>query len=835
MALDAYALVVGVDAYQNGMKLSGCVKDAHRICEWLLSIDVPPDQIWVNVGKDVDDKTSWPTGVHLSGAQLNDIWKSTREIQQRSGDLRFVFFSGHGFALLEGGPVFLASDWSEADSSNNVSIDEYAKYFLGGDIRRTLIVMDTCQNRDAQDGLRSRVRPGLPKSVALPPRPSNEVLVCRAARDHQFVPGHSDGGVLITEFIRALTDDLRELPTEARGGVRYDWQTGAAQLDFLPIFRHVIAPGAQKRANDDFQYDIDPNHYFLGHQGHRETFLIHDLSLYEPVDLHVQVQPVEGLSEIVLRHRFPEVVPRVLNSNELKNGCFKGRVPKGQAFEAVCRPAKDWKVDVKHKVIDPVEGEVTISYQLSKSDPPPGTGEEIQILTVDSSGGSMDGIGSDTLGGLLGGEGGGGVDRANTGEPYVVKTPKGISIFPNGAPAHRVGAIGTDSWRRLSKRSIGAHQNYGLVLADPFAIPMTGNLKLEVDPSVGRGLAVILSTTAIVRVTIASTEPDTDPVWLSATQIGLSYDDTRSEPIRQKLHPDGSVPLGPGTYQIDVNLPWSSIQTYCEVDSDQMSTVKLNLASKTLPLRYQVFSKGTRHSDREPIESQIIVRRFDPRRPESVPASAVHYADELKPPTDTLLILRRTQTASESWEPFSDIPHLEWDQLVVMGDLRGVKVERCLQLMKGMELRPDTDMFKLAVGYAAISQSSETMVDVIGEVRARLSPWFSHSLDSFLLSLRAREAELRLPDYSDFDSLRMRKALGISGRKKTRTWHLNDTKGQCASFKELNPVFVAGAQLIGRYFGVTPYKDEISLGGALYYFGRKELDKTAMGYTNYIE
>jgi formylglycine-generating enzyme required for sulfatase activity len=148
-----YGLVVGIEKYSdtcwNVRNGGGPANDALKFAEWLCSRKVPKDNIRLclspleennHLVQQSDLKVQEPTEHNLSEIIENDL-------SQKTGDLLFIFWAGHGLLTVERERRLLCADMT-SQNWRNLNLDSLF-LLLQSDrfkIRNHICIIDTCAN-----------------------------------------------------------------------------------------------------------------------------------------------------------------------------------------------------------------------------------------------------------------------------------------------------------------------------------------------------------------------------------------------------------------------------------------------------------------------------------------------------------------------------------------------------------------------------------------------------------------------------------------------------------------------------------------------------------------
>jgi hypothetical protein len=94
-----YAVVVGIERYNKSPNLPGAASSSLKFATWLSNLSVPHDNILLFISELDDNKTLFEDcNFNNNEATSSNIFKGFFEqINQKSGDLLYIFWAGHGF------------------------------------------------------------------------------------------------------------------------------------------------------------------------------------------------------------------------------------------------------------------------------------------------------------------------------------------------------------------------------------------------------------------------------------------------------------------------------------------------------------------------------------------------------------------------------------------------------------------------------------------------------------------------------------------------------------------------------------------------------------------
>ncbi len=192
------ALVVGINYYQYGSPLFGCVDDAHSVKAILerhgdgsLNFDV---QHLTGTG---------PTDV-VSRSDLKDHIKSLFE---DDSEIALFYFAGHGHIEATGGYI-LASDSERGDEG--VSLADVLVFANESKAKNKIIVLDSCHSGIA----------GTPPSAGQSAVLSEGITILTASTKDQYATEQNGRGVFTTLFVDSLSGGAANLVGDiSPGGV----------------------------------------------------------------------------------------------------------------------------------------------------------------------------------------------------------------------------------------------------------------------------------------------------------------------------------------------------------------------------------------------------------------------------------------------------------------------------------------------------------------------------------------------------------------------------------------------------------------------------------------
>ena len=176
------ALVVGINYYESGSSLCGCVDDAHAVKAIL--------ERHGDATRNFDVKLITGTGPtdKVSRAQLKD---SIEEVFQDDNEIALFYFAGHGHIDSTGGYI-LASDASRGDEG--VSLNDMLVYANNSKSKNKVILLDSCHSGIA----------GSPPVASENALLSEGLTILTASTKDQYATEKNGRGIFTTLLVDAL-------------------------------------------------------------------------------------------------------------------------------------------------------------------------------------------------------------------------------------------------------------------------------------------------------------------------------------------------------------------------------------------------------------------------------------------------------------------------------------------------------------------------------------------------------------------------------------------------------------------------------------------------------
>ncbi len=139
-----YAVVVGIEKYDKSGKLSGAASSSLNFAKWLNDQGVPVDNILLFISELDENKTLFEDcKFNKNKATSNNIFKGFFEqINQKNGDLLYIFWAGHGFIVDEN-----SRRLSYSDDTKNFNLSDLLKTLKTQtfpNFNKQIIFIDAC-------------------------------------------------------------------------------------------------------------------------------------------------------------------------------------------------------------------------------------------------------------------------------------------------------------------------------------------------------------------------------------------------------------------------------------------------------------------------------------------------------------------------------------------------------------------------------------------------------------------------------------------------------------------------------------------------------------------
>ncbi len=213
------ALIVGIDYYENGNRLYGCVNDAHSV----KSILERNDGGTVNFECKLMTSSGPQDGIKRS--QLKD---SIEQLFNADVDIALFYFSGHGYIESTGGYI-IASDSKRGD--DGVSLNDILDYANKSPAKNKILILDSCH---------SGITGSLPSNTSTAFL-SEGLTVLTASSEEQYAMEKNGQGLFTSLLVDALRGSAANLTGDITPGSIYahiDQSLGAWEQ--RPVFKTNI-------------------------------------------------------------------------------------------------------------------------------------------------------------------------------------------------------------------------------------------------------------------------------------------------------------------------------------------------------------------------------------------------------------------------------------------------------------------------------------------------------------------------------------------------------------------------------------------------------------------
>lgn len=229
------ALVVGIDHYEHGSPLFGCVNDAHAVKAVLERHD--------GGAVNFDCRLLTGTGV-TDSVSRNDLKDQVEQLFNTDAEIALFYFAGHGHIEASGGYI-LASDSKRGDEG--VSLSEILTFANESPARNKIVILDSCHSGIA----------GTPPSGNQLASLAEGLTVLTASTKEQYATEENGRGVFTTLLVDALNGSAANLTGDITPGSVYahiDQSLGAWEQ--RPVFKTNIKQFVSLR-NSSPAIDID--------------------------------------------------------------------------------------------------------------------------------------------------------------------------------------------------------------------------------------------------------------------------------------------------------------------------------------------------------------------------------------------------------------------------------------------------------------------------------------------------------------------------------------------------------------------------------------------------
>ncbi len=209
------ALIVGIDYYEHGTPLFGCVNDAHSVNAVLERND--------GGGLNFDCNLLTGTGPN-DLIQKNELKDSIEELFKKDMDVVLFYFAGHGYIESSGGYI-IASDSDRGD--NGISLSDILTYANNSPAKNKIIILDSCHSGKMGDSPSGEIA-----------NLAEGITVLTASSKDQYASEENGRGVFTTLLVDALYGSAANLTGDVTPGSIYahiDQSLGAWEQ--RPVFK----------------------------------------------------------------------------------------------------------------------------------------------------------------------------------------------------------------------------------------------------------------------------------------------------------------------------------------------------------------------------------------------------------------------------------------------------------------------------------------------------------------------------------------------------------------------------------------------------------------------
>ncbi len=193
------ALIVGIDYYDSGSQLYGCVEDAHSVKAVLERHD----------GGSINFDCKLLTGTSdTERVNRGDLKDSIEELFKNDAEIALFYFAGHGHIETTGG-YLIATDSKRGDAG--VSLSEILTFANESPAANKIIILDSCHSGITGDSPINRHLAAL----------SEGLTVLTASTKDQYATEENGRGVFTTLLVDALNGSAANLTGDITPGSIY--------------------------------------------------------------------------------------------------------------------------------------------------------------------------------------------------------------------------------------------------------------------------------------------------------------------------------------------------------------------------------------------------------------------------------------------------------------------------------------------------------------------------------------------------------------------------------------------------------------------------------------
>lgn len=210
------ALIVGIDYYQNGPSLIGCVNDAHQINDVLQRNGDGTINFGIKLLCGIDSDKQ---------VVRSDLRDSIIELFNCDADIALLYFSGHGY-IAETGGYIIASDSNLRD--DGIPLSDIITYANRSAAKNRIILLDSCHSGIAGNNTSATAYAEL----------KDGMTILTASTEYQYAVEENGSGIFTTLFVDAMNGAAGNLVGDVTPGSVYahiDQSLGP--WDQRPVFK----------------------------------------------------------------------------------------------------------------------------------------------------------------------------------------------------------------------------------------------------------------------------------------------------------------------------------------------------------------------------------------------------------------------------------------------------------------------------------------------------------------------------------------------------------------------------------------------------------------------
>jgi len=210
------SLVVGIDYYECGSQLQGCVNDAHAVNAIL--------------SRNSDGSVNFGTKILTATGPQNTVYRTelkdaVKELFSGDSDIALLYFAGHGHIETTGGYI-LCSDAKSGD--DGLPLTDIMLLANMSKARSKVIILDSCHSGIA----------GNPPSAPTISEMSDGLTIMTASTESQYATEQNGSGVFTSLFVDAMSGAASNLLGDITPGSVYAYiDQSLGEWDQRPVFK----------------------------------------------------------------------------------------------------------------------------------------------------------------------------------------------------------------------------------------------------------------------------------------------------------------------------------------------------------------------------------------------------------------------------------------------------------------------------------------------------------------------------------------------------------------------------------------------------------------------